>query len=436
VTRRIIPRRTVLRGTGVALALPFLDAMRPYGQSVSSPPSSIRRLATFYVPNGMAMADWTPAHEGRDFALTPILEPLAPFRKQLRVISGLSTLDLPVVPAYHAAASTKFLTGTTPDGTRGSIAHAGVSMDQVAARTLGGDTLIPSLEVGLEATELVGACDVQYSCAYQNTICWSARGEPLPMESNPRAVFERLFGDVDLANSAARARDRLTDRSVLDSIAASLVQLERAVGARDRARLEQYVEAVRDVERHLHRAERIADDTPDVTVLTAPPGTYVERYTLLLDLMALAFHADLTHVCTLMVGREASMQTYPHLGISEAHHQISHHQNDPSKVAKLAAINTQHTQVLAYFLDRLRAIEDGNGSSLLDTTLVLYGAGMSDSNLHRHDNLPVLVAGGRPLADGTHVRYELHTPLANLHITILSALGLPVQRFGNSTGSL
>jgi hypothetical protein len=310
-----------------------------------------------------------------------------------------------------------------------------VSLDQVIARELRADTLLPSLEVALEATELVGACDVQYSCAYQNTICWTPAGTPMPMESNPRALFERMFGDADLTDPAARAEGRRVDRSVLDAVTASLGRVVQGVGAGDRARLDEYVEAVRSTERRLQAAERLQMEVPDPSVVTSPVGLFVDRYTLMLDLMALAFHADLTRVCTLMVGCEASLQTYADVGVPEAHHQLSHHQNDPEKLAKLAIINTQHTKLLAYFLERLGSIEGGVGS-VLDDTIVLYGAGMSDSNLHRHDDLPILVAGHRSLADGTHLRRPDRTPLANLHVTLLNALGIPATRFGNSTSTL
>ncbi len=427
----MLPRRTLLRGTGAALALPLLDAMTPWGRLGAQAPRRPTRLATLYVPNGMVMPLWTPPGDGRLEDLPSTLSPLSPFRDRIRVESGLSTLGLPVVPAYHAGAATKFLTATSPSPTRGNALHAGPSVDQLAARVLGRETRLPSLELGLEDAPLTGACDAQYSCAYQNTVSWASPDTPLPMESRPRAVFERLFGDGDLTPEA-RARTARDDRSLLDSLLQGLGRLRAQVGPSDRARLDQYAQAIRDVEVRIQADERRgATEVPDASAVSEPTAGFTEQYTLMLDLLALAFHADLTRVGTLMVGVEASTRTYPELGIPEAHHQVSHHQSDPGRVEKLARINRHHVGVLAYFLGRLRDLEDGPGR-LLDTTLVLFGAGMSDSDRHRHDNLPVLVAGPRDHARGEHRRHPDGTPLANLHLGLLDALGIRVERFGNS----
>lgn len=430
-----LPRRTVLRGTGAALALPLLEAMVPCGRlgaQASQASNRPSRFAALYAPNGMVMPAWTPEAEGQLIDLPPTLAPLAPFRDRIRVESGLSTLGLPVVPAYHAGAATKFLTAASPSPTRGNALRAGLSVDQIAARTLGAETRVASLELGLEDAPLVGACDVQYSCAYQNTISWTASDTPLPMESRPRAVFERLFGDGDVT-AEARARASRDDRSLLDSLLQGLGRLRQQVSASDRARLDQYAQTIRDVEVRIRSAERRgATEVPDASAVSDPAGGFVERYTLMLDLLALAFHADLTRVGTLMLGVEASTRTYPELGIQEAHHLVSHHRSEPGRVDTLARINRHHVGVLAYFLDRLRALEDGPGS-LLDSTLVLYGAGMSDSDRHRHDNLPVLVAGPRDRTRGEHRRHSDGTPLANVHLGLLDALGVRVERLGNST---
>ncbi len=430
-----LPRRTWLRGAGALLGVPLLDAMLPVGRQALMAAGGPSRFVTFYAPNGMVMPDWTPGVEGPMTQLPQTLAPLAPFREHLRVESGLSTLGLPVVPAYHAGAATKFLTATSPSPTRGSAVRAGMSVDQIAARTLSGDTRLPSLEIGLEEGPLTGACDVQYSCAYQNTVSWSSPETPLPMEASPRAVFERLFGDPD-ASPAERARVARDDRSLLDSLMEGLGRLRGRVSAADRLQLDRYAQAIRDVEARIRSTERRATaDVPDAGAVREPAGSFVERYTLMLDLCALALHADLTRVGTVMIGIEASTRTYPEIGVTEGHHQLSHHQGEPGRVSRLAAINRLHMGVPAYFLGRLRDLEDAGGS-LLDRTLVLFGAGMSDSDRHRHDNLPVLVAGPRALTQGVHRRHPEGTPLANLHLSLLEALGVRVERLGNSTARL
>jgi len=433
---RTLPRRTVLRSASAAVALPWLEAMARPVAAARSRTGTARRLVTVYQPNGMAMSGWMPPTEGPLGALPPTLAALAPFTPRLRIVSGLSTRGLPVVPAYHAGAATKFLTATSPSGARGSLARAGISMDQVAARHLGEETAVASLELALEATELVGACDLQYNCAYQNTICWSSPGTPLPMESSPRAVFERMYGDTAAAAPAARRRALADDRSLLDSVRQSLGRVSRDLGAADRARLDEYAESIRSVERRVRAAGRRVDaDVPDAAALAAAPGSFLEHGALMVDLIVLALQAGFTRVCTLMTGCEASTRTYPELGVPESHHEVSHHQNDAERLRKLARINQHHLTLVAYLLDRLRVAVDDDGP-LLDGTVVLAGAGMSDSNLHRHDNLPVLVAGPAALTGGRHVRHPDGTPLANLHVTLLDALGVRIDRFGNSTGAL
>ncbi len=431
---RSLARRTVLRGAGAAVALPWLEAMASAQPRPLQP--AARRLVTVYLPNGMVMEDWTPATEGTGVALPLTLAGLAPFASRLRLLTGLSTLGLPVVPAYHAGAATKFLTATSPSGARGTSPRAGISMDQIAARHLGDDTQVASLELALEPADIVGACDVQYSCAYQHTICWASPTGPLPMESSPSAVFERLYGDNATASPEVRRRALSDDRSLLDSVRESLGRVRRVVGAADRARLDEYAESIRSVERRVRAAERRgATEVPDAGALAGTPASFLEHGQLMVDLIVLALQANFTRVCTLMTGREASTRTYPELGIAEAHHEVSHHQNDPERLRKLARINRHHLTLVAYLLERLQSAVESD-RSLLDDTLVLAGAGMSDSNLHRHDNLPVLVAGPAPLTGGHHRRVPAGTPLANLHLTLLDALGARVERFGNSTGAL
>lgn len=429
-----LPRRALLRGGAAALGLPLLEAMRPSARLQAAALSPTRFVA-LYAPNGMAMAAWTPAEEGPLRELPPTLAPLQAFRDRLRVESGLSTLGLPVVPAYHAGAATKFLTAASPSPTRGTALRAGTSVDQIAAQAIGRHTRLASLELGLEEAPLTGACDVQYSCAYQNTVSWASPAVPLPMESRPRAVFERLFGDLD-ATPEERARAAREDRSLLDSVLGGLSRLRATVGSADRVRLDRYVEAIRQAEVALQASERRARlEVPDPGAVLEPAGGFVEQYTLMVDLLALALHADLTRVGTMMIGIEASLRTYPGIGVTEGHHQLSHHQGDPVRLARLAAVNRLHVGVLAYLLGRLRDLDDASGS-LLDQTLVLYGAGMSDSDRHRHDNLPVVLAGPRHAEAGVHRRHPDGTPLANLHLSVLDALGVRVETFGNSTARL
>lgn len=429
-----LPRRTWLRGAGALVGVPLLEAMLPVGRGLRAMDGP-NRFVTFYAPNGMAMAAWTPAADGPLAELPPTLAPFSAFRARIRVESGLSTLGLPVVPAYHAGAATKFLTSASPSPTRGSAVRAGMSVDQIAARTLCADTRLSSLELGLEEGPLSGACDVQYSCAYQNTVSWAAPETPLPMEASPRAVFERLFGDAD-GSQKDRHRAARDDRSLLDSLLEGLGRLRSRVSTGDRLQLDRYAQAIRDVETRIQSAERRgATDVPDAGAVSEATGGFVERYTLMLDLCALAVHADLTRVATVMLGIEASARAYPEAGVTEGHHQLSHHQGDAGRLGRLAAVNRLHAAVPAYFLGRLRDLEDAAGS-LLDRTLVLFGAGMSDSDRHRHDNLPVLVAGPRALTGGEHRRHPEGTPLANLHLGLLDALGVRVERLGNSTARL
>lgn len=419
-----ITRRVVLRSAGAAVALPWLESCcAPV--VAQGPLRRPNRFVTIYVPNGMATGAWTVRTEDGRIAAGPTLEPLAPHRDHVAVHVGFSTRDLPPIPAYHAAASTRFLTATSPSTARGSLVRAGTSIDQIAARALSRDVPLASLELSLEQAELTGACDVQYSCAYQNTICWSDPTTPLPMEWRPRIVFERMFGDLD-QTPAARTRALRDDRSVLDSVLESLGRVQRGVSDSDRRRLQQYTEALRGVERRVRAAEqRSTADVPGADAVAVDPSTFAEHASLMVDLIAVAFHADITRVCTLMVGPEASTRPYPALGVSEGHHQVSHHQNDPEKLARLARINVEHVRVLAGLLERLRAIEDEQGS-LLESTLVLYGAGLSDSNLHRYDNLPVVLAGPRVPADEDVVVHPEGTPFADAHRTVLQALGVPV----------
>jgi hypothetical protein len=389
------------------------------------------------------MDQWTPAADGKAFEFTPILRPLEPFRDRLVVITGLDNapaLALQGEPAGgHGRIGGAFLTGVHAKPTEGADFRAGVSIDQIAASHLGQETQLASLELGLESTDLAGACDVGFSCAYVNTLCWRSPTTPLPMENNPRAVFERLFGDSSSTDPAARRVRLQRDRSILDSVTDKVADLERIVGPGDRMKLDEYLDAVRDVERRIEKAE--AQSARELPPLDAPsgniPATFEEYARLMFDLQVLAYQSDLTRVITFMIGKELSARTYPELGVPDPHHPLSHHQNDPAKLAKLTRINVFHLGLFTYYLEKLRSTPDGD-SNLLDQLLLVYGSGMGDSNLHDPRDLPILLAGGGTgrLEGGRHLRYAKGTPLTNMYLTVLNKLGVPVERIGDSTGAI
>lgn len=440
--RKCLNRRTLLRGMGATLALPFLDAMAPaFADSRSLRATNVKRLAAVYVPNGIMMSRWTPSTEGAAFDLPPILKPLAPFRDRMLVISGLQSAPAFPVPGEgtgdHARAAATFLTGVHPKKTEGPDLKAGVSMDQLAAKELGKETQLASLEICLDSSELIGGCDAGYSCAYANTISWLNPTTPLPMENQPRAVFERLFGDSDDTSRAARLARIAEDRSILDSLVGELKKLERNIGPGDRNKLNQYLEAIRDLERRIQKAgDQSAKELP---VIERPaggiPATFAEHARIMFDLQVLAFQADLTRVVSFMMSREISPRPYPEIGISDAHHALTH-ESKPESVEKVVKINTYHIQQLAYFLGKLQSAADGDGS-LLDHITVIYGSGISNGFEHTHTDLPVLVAGGGTgeIHGGRHLRCP-DTPLANLHLTILDKLGVPLDALGDSNGEL
>ena len=440
VTRKAIPRRTVLRGIGTALALPLLDGMVPALTALAkSAAKPINRFGVVYVPNGMMMANWTPKTAGTGFELPRIMAPLAPYRDRLVVLSGLSSASGPGIPGLHARASTRFLTDISPELTAGADLMAGISLDQLAAKELGQHTQLASLELALESAESgSGTCDVGYSCAYTNTISWRSPTTPLPMEHNPRAVFERLFGDSGTTGRAARLERMAKQRSILDSVTSKVADLDRTLGSRDRTQLSEYLEAIRDVERRIERArEQSERELPVVHQPVGIPSTFEEHARLMFDLQVLAYQSDLTRVGTYMFGREFSGRSYPEIGAPDSHHPTSHHQNDPQKLERLTRINVYHVQLFAYFLEKLRTTRDGDGS-LLDHVLMIYGAGMSDGNAHSPSNLPIVLVGGAAgrLKGGRHLRYPSDTPLANLHLTLLDKLGIPVEHFADSNGRL
>ena len=434
ITRKALPRRTVLRGLGASLALPLLDGMVPaFAALRKTAAAPVKRLGVVYVPNGMMMNHWTPGSEGSGFDLPAILEPLEPFRRHVEVLSGMHGVD---GEGPHARSSTRFLTGVGAKPDNGSDLSAGVSMDQLAGRVLGRETQLATLELALDGRDFAGSCDDGFSCAYTNTIVWANDTTPLPMENDPRVVFERLFGDSGSTDPAIRKARLRKDASLLDSVTERAGDLSRELGARDRAKLDQYLDAVRDVERRIQMAE--AQSGRELPVVDQPagiPGTLGEHARLMFELQALAYETDLSRVVTFMMGREITGRTYAEIGVPDAHHPISHHQRDPAKLAKLTRINQYHVQLFAEFLARLEATPDGDGT-LLDHAMIVYGAGMADSNAHASQDLPILLAGGGAGTGGRHVRYPEHTPLANLHLSLLDKLGVPAESLGHANGRL
>jgi hypothetical protein len=428
-----LPRRTVLRGAGATLALPFLEAMLPpFSLRAAAPP--VHRFQTFYVPNGMAMEHWLPKGEGSAFELSPILEPLAPFREQMLVLSGIKASWNYI----HAGASGSFLTGT-PRGGRNEIEIiADVSIDQLLGRHFAQETQLASLEISMDAPANAGACTGNLSCVYTHTLCWRSATQPLPMEWNPRVVFERLFGDSGSTDRAVREARLRQHKSILDSVMEKLGSLKEELGPKDQAKVEQYTEAVRDVERRIQRAEeQSALELPTLQQPQGAPPVFEDHLALMLDLQLLAFQSDLTRVISFMIGKEQSARPYPQVGVPEAHHPLSHHDDNPDLILHMSKINRYHTQLFSQYLAKLRATPDGDGS-LLDHMTILYGAGISNSMHHSGDNLPLLLVGGGAggLKGGRHLKFEKKPPMSNLLVTLMDKLGMPVDHLGGSNGKL
>jgi len=433
LTSKALPRRTVLRWLGATLSLPLLDAMFPAGARAQAR-KPIHRFQTFYVPNGMAMQHWLPTATGRDFALTPILEPLAPYRNQVTILSGLKANWNYI----HAGASGSFLTGTTRGGRNEVEIIADVSMDQILARQFARETQVASLELAMDPPNNAGACTGNLSCVYTHTLCWRSATQPLPMEHNPRAVFEKLFGDSGSTERAAREARLQQHRSILDSVAEKLARLRRELGPQDLTKVDEYTESVRDVERRIQRAEEQRDvELPEIDQPQGVPPLFEDHLALMLDLQRLALQADLTRIISFMIGKEQSARPYPQIGVPEAHHPLSHHSNRPELIEHMAKINRYHVQLLAGYLAKLQATPDGDGT-LLDHMTILYGAGISNSNAHSGDNLPLALIGGGAgtLRGGQHLAFADKPPTANLLVTLMDKLGVPVERIGGSTGKL
>ncbi len=436
-----LPRRTFLRGVGATVALPLLDAMVPALTALAATAAKpVKRLGFIYLPNGAVMQSWTPKSEG-PLELSPTLSPLAPYKDQTVVLTRLAhgqAEPLGDGNGEHSRATAVWLNGVHPKHTEGADVQAGVTADQLAAAHLGADTPLPSLELAIDLDFLVGNCENGYSCAYMNTVSWRTPTTPLPNENNPRVVFERLFGDGGTREQ--RLAEMRKDRSILDSVTDDLAHLERDLGAADRRRVDQYLDAVRAIEQRIQLSEAQGADSALPENLARPagiPDSYEEHVTLMYDLLALAFQADLTRVFTFMVGRELGGRPYPQIGVPDPHHGLSHHRNDPEKLAKLTKINTHHVELFTHFLHQLQTTPDGDGT-LLDRSLVLYAGGLGDSNDHLHYDLPVAVVGGKGTGwrGGRHLRYPKDTPMTNLLISMLDKAGLPGDQFGDSTGRL
>lgn len=438
ITKRALPRRTFLRGMGVTLALPLLDAMTPALATTAKP---IVRLGFVYVPNGIIMDKWKPLSEGANFQFMPTMKPLEKFRAQLTVFSGLAQVQgraLGDGAGDHARAGATWLTGVHPKKSEITL-QSGISADQVAAQALRQYTQFGSLELGIESNQLAGGCDSGYSCAYTNTIAWRSATTPLPVENNPRAIFERLFGEGDSTDAKARLALLESQRSILDYVSGGLQRLNAKLGASDRVKIGEYTDAVRDVERRIQKAEQqnASIKLPVLERPTAIPDEFEDHVRLVMDLQVLAYQSDLTRVITLMMAREGSNRPYRNIGISDGHHNITHHQNDAEKIAKVTKINEVHVKLFSYLLDKLQTTPD-SGSNLLENSLILYGSSLSDGNLHTHHDLPIVLAGGAAgqVKGNRHVMLPKETPLNNLLLSMLDKAGVQAEQLGDSTGKL
>ena len=444
VTKKAIDRRMVLRGAGAMLALPLLDAMVPALTAISQTAAApIKRFGAFYVPNGMSIAKghWTPLATGAGFEMTNILKPWEKFRDRLTVVSGLT--NRPAIGLVgegagdHARGPACWLTGVHVKKTEGGDYQAGTSLDQHMAQQVGRETPLPSLELGMDSIDFVGACDPGYSCVYQATISWKTPTVPLPMENDPRAVFERLFGSGGTTDPKARLARIAKSRSVLDALTGTVTRLQRDLGAQDRAKIDQYLDAVRDAERRLEKAEKQNVQLPVMERPTSIPEAFEDHIKLQFDLVALAFQADITRIFTFLLAKEMGPHAYPGSGVPEAHHGVSHHQGKAERLEKLGRINTYHTYMFAYLLEKLQATPHGGGT-LLDDTILTYGAGIGNSDQHSHTDLPAAVIAGKNtgIRGGQHIAAAKDTPLMNVHLTLLDKMGVPMEKFGDSTGKV
>jgi len=436
ITKKALPRRTFLQGMGASLALPLLDAMIPSMTALAKTAANpVRRLGFIYMPMGCDIARWTPAGEGRLGALSPALQSLAPHVDQLTVLTNLELKN--AYPGTHATSNAAFLSAAKAKWTESTDYHLGTTVDQIAAKQIGQETVLPSLELAMDLLQMVGQCDNGYACVYQNNLSWSSPTTPLPAEAHPRIVFERLFGEG--GSSADRRADLQRRASLLDWVSEDMSRLQKKLGPSDRTRVSEYLDTVREVERRIQKAEAetAENQLPDLDRPVGVPAAYADHARLMFDLQVLALQGDVTRVITFQLARETSTRTYGEIGVPDPHHPLTHHGNDPEKVARMAKINAFHVSLFAYFLEKLKATPDGDGS-LLDHGLYTYGSGMGDPNVHSHLNLPILVAGGGSgkVKGGRHIKYAEPTPLANLHLTLLEKVGVRLDAFADSTGKV
>lgn len=436
ITKKALPRRTFLKTVGATMALPLLDAMIPAATALDKTPARpIRRLGFVFMPMGCDQSRWTPRSEKTLDDLSPILHSLAPVKDYVTVLTNMELAN--AYPGSHATSNSSFLSAAKAKHTEGNDYYLGTTVDQVAAKQLGLETQLPSLELSMDLMQTVGQCDNGYACVYQNNLSWSTPTTPLPSEAHPRIVFETLFGE---GGSAADRQAALRKRaSLLDAFNNDIARLKRKLGASDRQKVDHYLETIREVERRIQRAESDATNNPlpDLDRPVGVPAAYADHARLMFDLQLLAFQGDVTRVISFQLARETSNRTYPEIGVPDPHHPLSHHGNDPDKIARMAKINQFHVSLFAEFLQKLKETPDGNGS-LLDHSLLLYGSGIGNPNIHDHTNLPILVAGGAAggLKGNRHIRYEKPTPLANLHLTLLDKVGVRLDSFADSTGKL
>jgi hypothetical protein len=434
ITKKALPRRTFLRGAGVTLALPLLDAMIPSFSDAAAVASPVRRLGFVYIPMGCNWFQWFPKDVGNITELSPTLSSLTPVLNQVTVISNLE-LKNSYSPGNHATSNSGFLSAARAKMTEGADYELATTVDQIAAKQLGKETRLPSLELAVDATTPIGACDGGMSCVYETSLSWSSPTTPLPAEANPRVVFERLFGD------GGSAADRLSalreDGSLIDFVSDDIAHVQKKLGPGDRTKLSQYLDTVRELERRIQKAEgdTAKSTMPDLDRPIGVPSAYGDHAKLMFDLQVLAMQADITRVLTFQLAREASTRTYPEVGVPEAHHPTSHHGNDPEKLAKLAKINAYHVSLFAYYMEKLKSTPDGDGS-LLDHSMILLGSGMGNPDVHNHVNLPIVLVGGGAgkLKGGRHIKYAEPTPLANLHLTLLDKVGIHLDNFADSRG--
>ena len=434
ISKMALPRRTFLRGVGTTLALPLLDAMFP-AMSVlaASPAHSVQRMGYFYIPMGMNPARWTPKSEGIITELSPTLSPLTPLMKQITVLTN-TELKRIYGPGNHATANAGFLSTALAKKTEGSDYELATTVDQIAAQQIGRETPIPSLELGTDMIAQVGNCDNGLACAYMNSLSWSSPTTPLPTEADPRVLFERLFGDGGSAEQ--RQAEWRRNSSMLDAVTGEMANLQRKLGPGDRAKMDGYLDTVREVERRIQKAMQrdMGAETPDVGRPVNAPASWEEHVTLMFDLQVLALQTDLTRIITFQLAREASTRTYPQIGVPDPHHPTSHHGNDPEKLEKLAKINQYHVSLFATYLSKLKATPDGDGT-LLDHTTVMLGSGLGNPDVHDHLNLPTIVAGGKARATGAmHIKYDKPMALGNVHLTMLERVGVHRDSFGDSSG--